>query len=67
MTYAQIVEGFYQVFYPQREPVLTRYGISVLSDHFTLDISKAKEKLNYRPVMTTQEGVDEFVQWYKKL
>jgi hypothetical protein len=22
--------------------------------------------LNYQPVMTTQEGIDEFIQWYKK-
>jgi nucleoside-diphosphate-sugar epimerase len=32
----------------------------------TLDISKAREKLGYTPVQSTLEGVQEFVEWYKK-
>ena len=66
LTAATVVESYYKIFKPTIEPALTAYGIAVLADHFTMDISKAKTLLNYQPVMTTQEGIDEFIQWYKK-
>jgi nucleoside-diphosphate-sugar epimerase len=37
----------------------------VLADHFTMDITKAMRLLNYKPVMTTKEGIDEFIAWHK--
>lgn len=48
------------------EPTLTDYGIGILARNFTLDIAKAKEKLDYSPISTTREGIDEFINWYKK-
>jgi 2-alkyl-3-oxoalkanoate reductase len=62
---AALVESYYKLFHPHKEPTLTEYGIAVLADHFTMDISKAKTLLNYQPVMTTKEGIDEFIQWHK--
>jgi nucleoside-diphosphate-sugar epimerase len=53
------------LFLPHNEPTLTAYGIAVLADHFTMDITKAKRLLNYKPVMTTKEGIDEFIAWHK--
>ncbi len=48
-----------------REPVLTKYSVGVLAKSFTFDISKAKDKLKYKPLQTTSEAMDEFVKWYK--
>jgi nucleoside-diphosphate-sugar epimerase len=48
-----------------REPTLTRFGIGVLCNTMTLDISKAKAKLGYRPVQNTREGINEFIEWYQ--
>ncbi|MFZ9572429.1 MAG: NAD-dependent epimerase/dehydratase family protein [Bacteroidia bacterium] len=62
---AGLVESYYKIFRPNNEPTLTAYGIAVLADHFTMDISKAKNLLNYKPVMTTKEGIDEFIAWHK--
>ena len=62
---AGLVESYYKLFLPHNEPTLTAYGIAVLADHFTMDITKAKRLLNYKPVMTTKEGIDEFIAWHK--
>ncbi len=62
---ASIVEGYYRIFHPSKEPAMTKYGIAILADNFTLNIDKAKEKLGYQPIQTTQEGIDEFISWYK--
>ena len=47
------------------EPVLTRYSVGVLSQNFSLDISKAKNLLKYKPIINTDKSLDEFVKWYK--
>lgn len=62
---ASLVESYYKLFHPHKEPTLTAYGIAVLADHFTMDISKAQSLLKYKPVMTTKEGIDEFITWHK--
>ncbi len=49
-----------------REPVLTVYGIGTLARSFTMDISKARNLLDYRPTVTTQEAMEEFTNWYLK-
>ncbi len=66
MFAASIVEHYYKLFKPEKEPAITKYGIAILSDNFTLDISKARKLLQYKPVMSSQEGINEFIQWYKK-
>ena len=50
----------------KKEPALTKYGVGVLSKNFTLDVSKAKELLNYKPVITTDESINEFIKWHKE-
>ena len=47
------------------EPRLTKYGAGVLAKNFSLDISKAKEKLGYKVEMNTREALEEFITWYK--
>lgn len=48
----------------KKEPSLTKYSVGVLSKTFTLDISKAKELLNYKPIISTYESIEEFINWY---
>lgn len=50
----------------KKEPSLTKYSVGVLSKTFTLDILKAVELLNYKPVITTEESIEEFINWYNK-
>jgi nucleoside-diphosphate-sugar epimerase len=50
--------------FKEKEPALTKYSVGVLSKNFTLDISKAKELLNYKPIISTNESINEFVDWY---
>ena len=48
------------------EPALTRYGIAVLARSFTLDISAARKYLGYEPQVTTEEALDEFLEWHRQ-
>ncbi len=48
-----------------KEPVLTRYTVGTLGKSFTMDISKAQDLLDYKPIITTEESIEEFVKWYK--
>ena len=50
----------------RKEPAIVPYSIANLARSMTLDISKIKEKLGYRPVQSTYEAIDEFVEWYKQ-
>ena len=49
----------------KKEPLLTKYGVGILANNFTLDITKAKKLLNYKPVMDTFEGINEYILWHK--
>ena len=65
MFVAGIVEFKSKLLKEKNEPALTKYGVGILSDNFTLDISKAIEMLNYKPVMHTMDGVNEYIEWNK--
>lgn len=62
---AGLVEFKARLLKQKKEPALTKYGIGILCQNFTLDISKAQILLNYRPVMTTYQGINEYVEWHK--
>ncbi len=49
-----------------KEPVLTRYSVSVLSKSQTLNIDKAKQELGYSPSVSIEEGIRNFVDWWKE-
>jgi len=50
-----------------KEPALTTYGVGILAKSFTMEISKAKSLLGYSPKISTDEAIDEFVSWYRKV
>jgi nucleoside-diphosphate-sugar epimerase len=48
------------------EPLLTRYSVSVLACSRTLDISAARADLGYNPRIPLEEGLSNFVAWWKE-
>lgn len=62
---ASIVENWALLLRRRTEPALVKYSVGILSTSMTMDISKAKELLGYTPQVSTQESIDEFVQWYQ--
>ncbi len=49
------------------EPAVTRYGIGILKYSLTLNIDKAKNLLGYRPIISTEESLQEFVESYNDI
>ena len=66
MAYAGFQEWKYIHFHKNKEPPLTKFGISSLSNSITLNIDRAKQLLDYHPVQTLEQGIDEFIKWYKQ-
>ena len=49
----------------QPEPRLTRYGIGVIGYSQTLDISRARRELQYRPEAGIEAGLARFARWWE--
>lgn len=49
----------------RKEPSLTRYGVGVLTYSQTLSIEKAKQELNYRPIISLNEGIKRYADWFQ--
>jgi nucleoside-diphosphate-sugar epimerase len=60
------LEFIYRGLALKKEPLLTKYGVCVLGLSRTLDITLAKEKLNYRPIVSMEQAVKEIVHDYRK-
>ena len=61
-----MTEFIYSLFKLKKEPRFTRYSISSLAKSVTFDISLARKNLGYESVMTIEEAINEFVEWYVK-
>ena len=48
-----------------KEPALLRYSVGILYFNMTMDISKARKLLHFEPVQTVEEGMKEFLAWWK--
>ena len=66
MRLAGALEQLYQWLPGYPEPPLTRYAVNVLSSSFTLDISKARDKLGYRPRVSVADGLTRYLSWYQE-
>ena len=64
---AYCMEWKTRLFNQKEEPVLTRYSVGILSKTFTMNIEKARIRLKYEPIQTTDEAINEFVQWKKQV
>jgi nucleoside-diphosphate-sugar epimerase len=60
------LEFIYRGLSLKKEPLITKYGVCVLGLSRTLDISLAKEKLNYRPIVSMKQAIKEIIQDYRK-
>ncbi len=59
---AFVLELFAKIIF-KKEPFLTKYGVGVISKSQTLDISKAKEILGYKPIYTIKEGLERYAKY----
>lgn len=48
-----------------KEPPLTRYGVGVMTYSQTLSIEKAKQELNYQPIISLKEGIKRYADWFQ--
>ncbi|MCW4454431.1 NAD(P)-dependent oxidoreductase [Flavobacterium sp. MXW15] len=60
LALAGIAEGVARLRPGQPEPRLTRYGVGVIGWSQTLDISRARRELGYRPTVSIAEGLQRF-------
>ncbi len=65
LAVASLMEWHARWFNGNKEPALTAYGVGTLTMSFSMDISKARDLLGYRPRQSTQEALGEFVVWHK--
>ncbi len=63
---AAFLEAYAKLTCSRKEPPLTRYGVGILANHFTLDITRARTQLSYAPIMSSYEGINEYITWYKQ-
>jgi nucleoside-diphosphate-sugar epimerase len=57
------IELFFKIFKLKKEPIITKYGIGVISLSQTLDIDNAKKILGYKPIYSIREGIDRYSKW----
>ena len=63
---ASSLEFLYKTLNLKGEPALTLYTYYLLRYSQTLDISKAEKELGYHPKLSIAEGIDQYVQDYRK-
>ncbi|GAA0329407.1 NAD(P)-dependent oxidoreductase [Bacillus carboniphilus] len=64
---AYFLEAIYQLPFIKKEPFITRYSVSVLGNSQTLSIEKARKELGYEPLISIEEGIIHYANWYKSI
>lgn len=59
------MEFFYKLLGKQAEPRMTRFVAGQLAKSHFFNISAAKRDLNYKPVVSPEEGWQKMVRWFK--
>lgn len=62
---AFLMEHIYCYFLPNKEPPLTKYSAAVLALGQTLNIDAAKQELHYKPILSIDQGIQQFADWYR--
>lgn len=62
---AALNEGACLLWPGRPQPTLSRLGMQVMNKDFTLDISRARHLLDYRPTVSLWTALDEFCGWWK--
>lgn len=63
---AELLEWVSRTFQNNKEPLLTKYTVSVISKTQTLNIEKAKKELGYEPKISVNEGIELYAKWWKQ-
>lgn len=63
-TLASAVEAFYRLRRSEQEPDLMRHKVAVMGNSFTLNIERARRKLDYEPQTDIRETLAAFAQWW---
>ena len=63
---ARMLEIIYTLLKIRSRPPITPHDIAHVSDDYSFSIDKAKTKLGYNPVFTTEKGIAETVNWYRE-
>jgi nucleoside-diphosphate-sugar epimerase len=63
---ARGLEVIHRRFTPEKEPILTEYSVGLLSCTCTLNIDRARTELGYTPLVSTEEGINRFLSWWKE-
>lgn len=64
-TAAALNEGCCMLWPGRPQPTLSRLGVQVMSKDFSLDISRARHYLDYRPQVSIWAALDEFCAWWQ--
>ena len=48
----------------KKEPSMTRFSVGYMAKSMTMAIDKAKQKLNYSPRISNQQGFEKYAKWY---
>lgn len=62
---ANLLEKAYRIFQIKKEPIITPYTVTVLAHSQTLNIDAAKTDLGYKPLISVEEGIHLFAEWWK--
>lgn len=65
-TAAAMLEWIAYITRSKKEPLLTRNTVGMLGKSLTLDITAAREELNYIPLVSIDEGITAYVNWIKE-
>lgn len=65
MRLAGFLEWLYGTFFFGMEPPITRFAATALAKSQTLNIDAARQDLGYEPKISTEAGINRFVEWWK--
>ncbi|MCF8720689.1 NAD-dependent epimerase/dehydratase family protein [Nitrospina gracilis] len=60
-----LLESVHRLFGLEAEPRMTRFLASQLATSHYFDITRARQDLNYEPVVSPEEGMERLVTWWK--
>ena len=60
------VEWIWTHLHFKSEPVFTRYTLMTLAFSQSMNIDRAREELGYEPLITIEEGIKIYGEWYRK-
>jgi nucleoside-diphosphate-sugar epimerase len=59
LSLAKTIEGIWKIFNIQSMPILTRFDVAFVAMDRKYNISKIKNELKYRPIISIEEGLNE--------